>query len=134
LNYRSRAEVAQEGCCGWRWLTHPAGHALAAEKQQQLQLQEAQAGRQGFGAAAEPAAATASAGSAGVRDLLEVVPLQRYLFALFLYGWGFWVPTIHLAKFAQDIQGPDFPIDTLVSLIGLGSLCGRIPLAALADR
>ena len=37
-------------------------------------------------------------------------------------------------KFSQDLGQPESAVAAMVSAIGFGSMCGRIPITALADR
>lgn len=68
------------------------------------------------------------------RRMSRVPGLRRLALGLALYGFGFWIPTIHAPRFSQDLGQPDSTVSAMVSAIGLGSMCGRIPLSALADR
>ena len=136
LNYTSREEVG-EGC-SLRWLTHPRGHVKTAAAAVASKLNGANATPGGTdapsGEAAEQAATTTDVrGVSAVAQMLRMPRMRRFVVGQFIWGWGFWIAPIHAPRFAQDMGHPASAVATLVSCIGLGSLCGRIPITALAD-
>jgi len=135
LNYTTPSEAAQR--CNCRWLTHPKSHASQAAAVAAGPTPTDQSTH------AEIRADNADGSqledgpkeNASVWARMSCIPaFRRYLLGLFIYGWGFWVPVIHAPRFAVDCGQPASAVATVVSSIGLGSLCGRIPLTLLADH
>lgn len=136
LNYTSRVE-AEQGC-GLRWLTHPRCQTAGMVAANKLKGSDSTPGapRALSGAVVEQAATTSTAGTSGVSaatQVLRMPRMRRFVLGQFIWGWGFWIAPIHAPRFAQDMGHPASAVAALVSCIGLGSLCGRIPITALAD-
>lgn len=68
------------------------------------------------------------------RALLRCFPLRLFMASACITGLGWFVPVAHVVQCARD-RGfhKDFQ-DSLVSVMGLGLLTGRIPMCWLADR
>lgn len=132
LNYRTPAEVA-EGCtCSW--LIRPCSQAQPAKTVTNDSITPETV-------SAPSGANTATGGSSDTDEqkstcarLMRSARMRRYLPGLFIFGWGFWVPVIHTPRFVLDCGQPAAAVATVVSAIGIGSLCGRIPMSWLADR
>ena len=135
LNYTSREEVGHG--CSLRWLTHPRGHAQTAAAVVANELNNnSMTGDTDIpsGEADEQVASNYGVGGvSAAAQMLRMPSMRRFVLGQFIWGWGFWIAPIHVPRFAQDLGHPASAVATLVSCIGLGSLCGRIPITALAD-
>jgi MCP family monocarboxylic acid transporter-like MFS transporter 13/MCP family monocarboxylic acid transporter-like MFS transporter 12 len=135
LNYTSRVE-AEQGC-GMRWLTHPCEQVARTAAANTLKGTDSTPGApsapSGEVASAQAASTADTCGASVVVQMLRMPKMRRFVLGQFIWGWGFWIAPIHAPRFAQDLGHPASVVATLVSCIGLGSLCGRIPITALAD-
>jgi predicted MFS family arabinose efflux permease len=84
-----------------------------------------------------PAATARGAVPASGYTLREALrhPRFRWLYAMTLLGApSMFVPFAHVSAAARDLGVADARAVGLVGLIGIGSLCGRFAIGALADR
>ncbi|MBT6910611.1 MAG: MFS transporter, partial [Rhodospirillaceae bacterium] len=65
---------------------------------------------------------------------LRSKPFWLLFSASAIISLGLFVPFVHLAKFSQDHGHADSLSILLISLIGVGSMSGRLTLGGLADR
>ena len=84
-----------------------------------------------------PAATARGAQPAGGLTLRQALatPRFRWLYAMTLLGApSMFIPFAHVSAAARDLGVTDARAVGLVGLIGIGSLCGRFAIGALADR
>lgn len=84
-----------------------------------------------------PAATARGAVPAGGLTLRQALatPRFRWLYAMTLLGApSMFIPFAHVSAAARDLGVADARAVGLVGLIGIGSLCGRFAIGALADR
>jgi len=84
-----------------------------------------------------PAATAGLARPVGGHTLREAVRSRRFqwLYAMTLLGApSMFIPFAHVSAAARDLGIADARAVGLVGLIGIGSLCGRFAIGALADR
>ena len=84
-----------------------------------------------------PAATARGAQAAGGLTLRQALatPRFRWLYAMTLLGApSMFIPFAHVSAAARDLGVTDARAVGLVGLIGIGSLCGRFAIGALADR
>lgn len=82
----------------------------------------------------DPGGVGASQSGMSLRDALRSKPFWLLFISAAIVSLGLFVPFVHLAKFSQD-HGHDPALSILlISLIGVGSMSGRLALGGLADR
>ena len=58
---------------------------------------------------------------------------RRQCRAIFLFGFGYWIPAIHVVRLALDEGHSRARADALLLYLGAGALTVRVPVGALAD-
>lgn len=66
--------------------------------------------------------------------LLRSRPLLLMMFACAVGGLGWYVLPVHIVQHAKDRGVSEGQLPSLVSAIGIGLLCGRVPVGWLADK
>ena len=77
---------------------------------------------------------SASLSGMSMQAALRSKPFWLLFSASAIISLGLFVPFVHLAKFSQDHGHADSLSILLISLIGVGSMSGRLTLGGLADR
>jgi MFS family permease len=77
---------------------------------------------------------SAQAAGATLGQALRTRPFWLLYVASFAASFGLYIPFVHLAPYAVDHGLPKTFGVTLVGLIGVGSVCGRLLLGSTADR
>ena len=69
-----------------------------------------------------------------LKDALRTKPFWLLYAGSFSFGLGLFIPFVHLIPFANDLGLPNATGVMLFSLIGVGSIVGRLLLGSIADK
>ncbi len=81
-----------------------------------------------------PIGEAASSSGTSLREALASYPFWLLFFSSTIISLGLFVPFVHLVKFSVDHGHEQSWAILLISLIGVGSMSGRLTLGGLADR
>ena len=66
---------------------------------------------------------------------VSAVPgVRRLMRTTFIFGFGFWIPAVHIVRYGLDRDLSRRRAESLLLYLGAGALTMRVPVGALADR
>ena len=69
------------------------------------------------------------------RLAVSAVPgVRRLMRTTFIFGFGFWIPAVHIVRYGLDRDLSRRRAESLLLYLGAGALTMRVPVGALADR
>lgn len=68
------------------------------------------------------------------RVVTSIPGVRRLMRSTFVFGFGFWIPAVHLVRYGLDRDLSPRRADGLLLYLGMGALTMRVPVGAAADR
>ena len=67
-------------------------------------------------------------------EVSAVPGVRRLMRTTFIFGFGFWIPAVHIVRYGLDRDLSRRRAESLLLYLGAGALTMRVPVGALADR